>query len=51
LSLLTDPARNLPLPKPQARGSGLVPIAVELRAPFPDTALALGGGRRIGGLR
>jgi antitoxin HicB len=29
LALLTYPARNLPLPKPKARGSDLVPIAVE----------------------
>jgi antitoxin HicB len=29
LALLTYPARNLPLPKPRARESDLVPIAVE----------------------
>ena len=29
LALLTYPARNLALPKSRARGSGLVPIAVE----------------------
>jgi antitoxin HicB len=29
LALLTYPARNLPLPKPRAKGSELVPIAVE----------------------
>src|SRR5271165_606094 len=29
LALLTYPARNLPLPKPKARGNDLVPIAVE----------------------
>jgi len=29
LALLTYPGRNLPLPKPKARGSNLVPIAVE----------------------
>jgi antitoxin HicB len=29
LALLTYPARNLPLPKPKARGRELVPIAVE----------------------
>jgi antitoxin HicB len=29
LGLLTYPARNLPLPKPKAKASGLVPIAVE----------------------
>jgi antitoxin HicB len=29
LALLTYPARNIPLPKPKAKGSDLVPIAVE----------------------
>jgi len=29
LALLTYPARNIPLPKPKAKGGDLVPIAVE----------------------
>jgi antitoxin HicB len=29
LALLTYPARNIPLPKPKARGSHLVPVTVE----------------------
>jgi antitoxin HicB len=29
LALLTYPARNIPLPKPKAKGADLVPIAVE----------------------
>jgi antitoxin HicB len=36
LALLTYPARELPLPKPRARGAKLVPIAVE-----PDIAAKL----------
>jgi antitoxin HicB len=57
LALLTYPARNRPLPKPKAKGGGLVPIAVEAaiaaKLAFLDAFRAAGigkseFGRRIG---
>jgi antitoxin HicB len=57
LALLTYPERDLPLPKPRAKGSDLVPIAVEAaiaaKLAFLDAFRAAGigkseFGRRIG---
>ena len=57
LALLTYPARNIPLPKPKAKGGDLVPIAVEAAVAaklafldaFREAGIGTSGfGRRIG---
>ena len=49
LALLTYPARNIPLPKPKAKGGDLVPIAVEAavaaKLAFLDAFRAAGIGK------